>query len=317
VNTTDTGTTIEETAAMLLETDIQEDEAVQTDDEVEAETADEQTDDTDQSEAEPEGEADTDDDAEEAEADEKPDDLITVKVDGKEVAVTLDELKRAYSGNKYIQEGMQKAAAARKEVEGLYHTLQTEREQVASFYQKMMQGQIAQPPQAPNPAMINEDPIGYMAEKAQYDQALAQFQAQQQQFQAIQGQQSAAQAAAQKAYLQEQVKLLTEAIPEFADPAKSDAIKRGFVETAQEFGYSAEEIAQVTDHRALRVLHDAMQYRKLQQSKPRAIEKASNARPVLKPKAAGGMSKQAAADKARARAKATGSVDDVAALLLT
>ena len=74
-----------------------------------------------------EGELDTDE-VEEAEEDERDTEeaeepepeLYTVRVDGKEEKVTLEELTRGYSGQQYVHKGMQEAAAYRKEAEAVY-----------------------------------------------------------------------------------------------------------------------------------------------------------------------------------------------------
>ena len=57
---------------------------------------------------------------------------FTVKVDGQEVAVTLDELKQGYSGQKYVQRGMQEAAMQRKQAEEVYNALLNERQHIAN-----------------------------------------------------------------------------------------------------------------------------------------------------------------------------------------
>ena len=44
--------------------------------------------------------------------------LYQVKIDGEDREVTLDELKRGYSGQKYIQKGMSDVAAQKKSLKG-------------------------------------------------------------------------------------------------------------------------------------------------------------------------------------------------------
>lgn len=106
-------------------------------------------------------------------------------------------------------------------------------------------------------------------------------------------------------------------IPDLADPEKGGAVRTDLVSAGQEYGYSEDEIAQVMDHRALRVLHDAAQYRKLQSSQKAVTEKTAKARPVLKPGAKKrGDSRRKAHEAAAQRARKTGSVEDVAASLI-
>ena len=59
-------------------------------------------------------EGDEEDEAEEAEDAGQTEELYTVKVDGSEQEVTLEDLKRSYSGQAYIQKGMQETADSQK-----------------------------------------------------------------------------------------------------------------------------------------------------------------------------------------------------------
>jgi hypothetical protein len=79
---------------------------------------------------------DSDDDAEDEEDDTdsagKQDPVFTVKIDGTDKQVTLSELKRGYSGQQFVQKGMQEAAGQRKQAEEVYAALLNERQQIAS-----------------------------------------------------------------------------------------------------------------------------------------------------------------------------------------
>jgi len=120
----------------------------------------------------------TDEDAETAEEDAPP--KYTVKVDGKEIEVTLEDLKREYSGQAYIQKGMQQAAEAKKQADALYQTLQQQQAEVIAFAEQIRQQGFKQPPAMPDMAMLEADPIGYMQAEARYRKELGEFQAQQQ-----------------------------------------------------------------------------------------------------------------------------------------
>ncbi len=74
--------------------------------------ADEGTSDEDVTEDEDEGADESEADADEAEPAER---FYTVKVDGREQQVPLNELLRGYSGQAYIQRGMQEVADARQQ----------------------------------------------------------------------------------------------------------------------------------------------------------------------------------------------------------
>jgi len=218
---------------------------------------------------EPEAEDDEDEENEEADAPETPA-TYSVKVDGKEMQVTLEELKRSFSGNAYVQKGMQEAAAVRKEAEALFQTLQNERQQFLATLENVQQQGIMKAPQAPDIRMLDSDPIGYMQEKAKYEIKAQEFQAQQRQLHEQAQRQTALQEQARQVELQEQARLLIEAIPEFAHPEKAAALKTNLVQFASMYRLSAEEVASTVDSRLVRVLYDAYRYNQLSAVKDKA-----------------------------------------------
>jgi len=245
--------------------------------------------------------------------------LYTVKVDGQEVEVSLSDLKQSYSGQAYIQRGMQDAAAQKKQAEQVYQALLQEREQMSTLLNQLNSGEMLTAPKPPNKDLLKTDPIGYMEQKAAYDDAKAEFDNQQAAIAQAQMQQAQQMQYAQEANLQQEMGKLAQVIPDFADPDKGGKLKEDLVSYGTRLGYSAAELGGVTDHRAIVVLHKAMLFDKLQASKGKAVEKASNARPVVKPgaKKSPKVASQKRAKDVQARMKKTGSVDDVASFLLS
>ena len=271
----------------VLEQDTAEAEA-ETETQVEEEAdAEEVADEADAEEAEADDEAEEaeeDDDGEETDADEKPE-TFKVKVDGEEVEVTLDELKRDYSGQKYIQKGMQQAAEARKQAESLYTTLQNERQQFLATLQQVQQQGIIEPPQKPSAELLDQDPIGYMQENAKYEAKMAEYQQQQRQLQEQAARQQQLAQQAHQVQVQEQAKRLVEMIPEFADAEKASQIKNDLLRTGTEaYGFSAEELSSIVDARMVKVLHDAYKWQQLNSGKAKAKKQPAPSKNV-KPKA--------------------------------
>lgn len=249
-----------------------------------------------------------------------PEELYTVKVDGQEVEVNLEDLKRSYSGQAYIQKGMQEAAAAKKEAESVYQQLLNERQQMSNLMAQLQSGQVLQPPQMPDRETFKNDPIGYMEEKMKYDEAKEAYDQQQvAMYQATQQQQQSMQMAHQ-AHLNDEMAKLAQIVPEFGDAEKAGKLRDELLSYGTRLGYSEAEIAEVSDHRAIVVLQKAMKYDQLVAGKDKAVQKASNARPVnVKPgaKKSPTTSRQKAKANAVARMKKSGSVDDVASYLLS
>lgn len=278
-------------------------------------------DDADQADA-----ADEDEGADEDNADDVEDDtaerLFTVKVDGRDQQVPLNELIRGYSGQAYIQQGMRQVAEARQEVSQVYAALQAERQQAAQLFQSLQTGSIPmQPPKMPDQALLQRDPIGYLEARVQYDNDLAAYQQAQMAVQELTQRQTQADEQTRMAFLAEQQQLLTQAIPAFAKAETATKAKQDLLKAGTEiYGYSPEELRQVADHRALRVLYDAAQYRRLMSGKAVAEKRAEQPKtPTIKPgaKVAPQQGKRAKVDQAKAQMRRTGSVDDVARFLLT
>jgi len=243
---------------------------------------------------------------------------IKVKIDGNEVEVTLDELKQGYSGQKYVQKGMQEAAQQRKEAEGVYQALLNERKQISELYQQLQQGGVAQAPTPPSRELFDSDPIGYMEQKMNYDESKSKYDQQMAHLQSVSNQNSEAEKVAKQTYLKQEMQTLQEKIPEFADSNKASKIKERLVQVGREhYGYTPEEIGQVMDHRAIQVLHDAMKYRDVMSGKAKAVAKTQKARPIVK---SGAKKVNDSVAKVRKRQKAklkkSGSIDDALGLIL-
>jgi hypothetical protein len=260
-----------------------------------------------------EAEATEDDETEEVDATEEPT-AYTVKVDGVEQTVTLDELTKSYSGQGYIQKGMQEAAAQKKEAESVYNALQQERANLAQLHKQLQESGVSQAPTMPDHALAMSDPIAYTQEMAQYNAAKTIHDAQSAQFSQVAEQQTQAQQVAQQAYQGEQQRILVEAIPALADPEKAPQLKADLLSAGNHYGFSSDELGGVVDARTIQVLHDAMRYRQLQSGK--AVQKVVKARPVTKPKAKRTISKsQKTRQDQTARLRQSGSIDDALNLL--
>tara|TARA_R110001606_G_scaffold114915_1_gene242628 strand:+ start:446 stop:1447 length:1002 start_codon:yes stop_codon:yes gene_type:complete len=242
----------------------------------------------------------------------------TVKVDGQETEVTLEDLKQGYSGQKYVQQGMQDASAQKKEAEAVYTALTNERQQLAELYQSLQQGNVAAPPEKPTKELFDADPIGYMKQNLEYEEQKGKYDMQMAQLQQVSQQSSEAEATAKQAYLKEQMQILQREIPDFADSKRATALKEQLVNygTAH-YGYTTDEISQITDHRAIKVLHDAMKYQDIVKGKSQAKTKTKSAKPMLKP----GAKKMATPNakvrsRQQAKLKDSGSIDDALNLIL-
>ena len=242
--------------------------------------------------------------------------VFSVKVDGKEEQWTLDQLKQSAAGQAAINKRFQEAAEARKQIEQQAAVLQQQQQQVVALYQQAQNGGL-QAPTPPTRETFESDPIGYMEEKLKYDEAKAQYDQNMFQMQTMQQQNMQAQQEAHQSYLKEQAEVLTQHIPEIADPEKGEVIKNALVKTGMDYGFSAEEMQGVTDARYVRALNDARKYRELVAKRKSAQSKGEKARPVVKAGAKKRVDSNAATrKKAQQRLQKTGSMEDALSLIL-
>ena len=185
--------------ALLQPTEIEETEA----EEEQVAPAEPEAEETEVEEHEEEHEEDDDitedtDDAEDDAASETQ--AFTVKIDGEQKSVSLDELKQGYSGQKFVQKGMQENAQARKQTEEVYNALLESRQQVTELYNRLQNGGVTRQPVKPDIALLDTDPIGYVEQNARYEQDMAAYQSEMAQFQQVQNDQLHAQNLALEAH---------------------------------------------------------------------------------------------------------------------
>jgi hypothetical protein len=326
-DTTANDGSIDAVAASLIEMPAEKVKEEETEDLAQSEQDDAQSQDDGDEAAAEEVDADTDEgtDEGETEADEEEtaEQLFTVKVDGRDQQVPLKELLRGYSGQAYIQQGMKQVASARQETTAVFEALQAERQQLAQVFQAAKSGQIPlQPPAMPSEELLSKDPIGYLEARVKYDKDLAGYQNAQALRQELEARDAEARMQAHRSFLAEQQQQLARAIPALAKPETAAKVKQDLIKAGTEvYGFGIDELEAVADHRLLRVLHDAAQYRRLVSGKA-AVEKQAQQQqrtPVIKPgaKPATQASKNVTTEKAKAQMKRTGSVDDVARFLLS
>lgn len=244
-------------------------------------------------------------------AEEDPQSVFTVKVDGEEVEVTLDQLKQGYSGQKYVQKGMQQAAEARKQAEAVYQALAQERQNLQQLVVGIQQGGLT-PPVEPSRELFHDDPIGYMEAKLEYEDKAAQWNAVQQQLNS----QSQAEAQARQEHARREAQVLMDKIPELRDAKTAAQFKNDIVHAATEYyGFPEEVLGNITNHNELLVLRDAMLYRKMMANEGTVKDKAKKARPVIKPGARKVTTNNDVVRKQRTKLKKTGSVEDALALM--
>lgn len=194
--------------------------------------------------------------------------------------------------------------------------LETQLTEQREFVARLLQSRLPQEPDISltDPHSPNFDPIAYQHQRAQYDIAIREMtQLQQANQQAEQRRQEEfAQERAKKS--EAELARLVEVVPVLKDQTRFNAFARDAKEYGEKFGFSPQELVEGIgyDHRMAKVLYQAIQWEKLQASKPKAQSKVEGRPPVT----TGGKRLSPDSQKARAksvamdRLKSSGSVDD-------
>jgi len=243
-----------------------------------------------------------------------------VKVDGQELEVTLDELKRGYSGQKYIQKGMTEVAENRKNFEQLQQEVSQERQILRQMLEQAKNGAIPAIPEYPPEEMKETDLLGYNMRTEEYRRAVEKRQEWEQNAKWVAQREQQERDRLHAENLNQQAMRLAEWMPEFKDEAKRQVFVKEMTENAKEhYKLTDEQISTVQTAEEVMILSDAIKWRQLQANKPNAKKKAEGARPVVKPaaKRSASAAKSRNKDKALDAMKRSGSADDVANWLLS
>ena len=248
--------------------------------------------------------------------DETKPEIFTVKVDGKEVEVTLDELQKGYSRTQDYTRKTQQLAEARKAAEAELQAIRAEREQYAQLLGALSeQVKTAAEPKIDWDRLYKEDPIEYVRQREvmrENREKAAAIQAEQQRLAEIAQQEQMQQFQAVKA---KESEALLEALPAWKDPAKAKAEKAMLVEFGQKMGFTPQELGNIFDHRVVLALRKAALYDQMQ-AKRQGIKPVTNNGPrPAKPGAAGRVSQMSESARANQRLAKTGRVQDAASAI--
>lgn len=180
----------------------------------------------------------------------------------------------------------QKSQALAKEREELHSSIQKQVEPKLKEYDEKLQTYERAVWQALAPevngtdwnALARDNPAEWAQKMQQVTNVNNVLQAVQRERQQLAAQaQEAAQKQMQK-QIREAQEILQNEIPSWSNDLYSKILKNG-----EEYGYKAEELSQIADPRAIKVLHDAMQYRALKKAKPQVEKKVVDVPKVVKP----------------------------------
>jgi len=291
--------TIEQAASLLMQTpqgqsDEQDamppDEAITDADlamPLEADADDIQEYDLDEADAEEEDQADPDFD--EGEFEEQ--DVYTVRVNGEDVDVTLEEALKGYQREADYTRKTQELAQARKAFEAEqqeFEAVRTETSQLRDAYGQTLQ-QLEQ--QMTND--LGQEPDWDQAyqnlDAKEYARLVQNWQTRKENLQKVQverarvaKEQAREHEKIMRQHLAHQSDLMLQKLPQWKDEKVRNSERAELIAHAKTLGYTDDEIANAADHRAIVALYDSWQLSKINASTPEAKRKVRNAPKMAK-----------------------------------
>ena len=203
---------------------------------------------------------------------EASEELYSVKVNGQEEKVNLNELLAGYSRQKDYSTKTNQLAEERRNLENERTKTQTEIEAVKierDKYATQLKSFLKQDKEEDIDwdKAYNEDPIEYVRLKAESDRKKEIRQKAETELKSIEAKQQKEKEEQYKQYVTSQSALLEEKVPEYADPVKGDKLKLGVKNYLNEIGFSDQELSMLTDHRTVMVAIEGMKYNQLKKAK--------------------------------------------------
>lgn len=232
----------------------------------------------------------------------------TVRVDGEEVQVTIDELLSGYSRTQDYTRKTMALADQRKSLETELDQIRQERAQLTQVLEQI---DVQDQEQEPNwEALYQQDPQQWAVQREMWRTKQERKRALVEEKQRLlQAQESDKQRIVAQFVEQERGKL-AEVLPQWRDEKVAKAEKAKVADYAKKIGFTDQEIAQFYDHRAVTTLYKAMKFDELNGGKPKAKKQAT---PVAKAGAATTTPKaRDAYRKSQQRLAKTGKVADAA-----
>ena len=196
-----------------------------------------------------------------------------IKVNGKPVKVTLDELMSGYQRDSDYRRKTMELADERRLLEEEVNKAKSESDAVAKLRQdyatRLSEIENSMQPDANIDwaKLYETDPDEYHRKKIEVEnksKALETIKAERQR--AIQEQQQE-QTKVFNQYLEQQKKLLADKEPEYVDPVKGEGLRKDMTSYLKKEGYSDQELNMMVDHRSFVIAKKAMLYDKMMNSK--------------------------------------------------
>ena len=242
--------------------------------------------------------------------------LYTIKVDGEETEVTLEELQNGYSRQRDYTRKTQELAQQRKAIEAQQQEVSQKDAIYSQLLPKMeatLKGELENEPDWS--ALYEADPIAYVREKDIWNEKKQKLQAVQAEAQRLQQESAMEQQKKLQQFVEYGNQQLLEQIPEWQDNEVASKEKMAIRDYGVNvLGYTPQEMDSVYDYRVLLGLRNAwLQHKTVQATKVKPTEKKAAAR-TARPGTSNVPKSTTPVKKARQKLAKTGKVQDAAKL---
>ena len=243
----------------------------------------------------------------------------TIKVDGKDVEVTLDELQAGYSRQADYTRKSQVLAEQRKKAEEELAATQQERQRYISQLEQFntqADSKLNELKSTDWTRLKEEDPTEYMLKRDQYRELQENKRTVEEEQKNLQYKSQQEQQAKWQEELVRQQEIMAQRLPEWNDPEKGAKLKQNIKSFALKTGFTEQEVDSLIDARSVDVLHKAMLYDNLLAAK--ISKKKSKVVPKVTKPGSPPTKGEVSSDKVkaqRARLRRTGHVKDASSVI--
>ena len=187
----------------------------------------------------------------------------TIKVDGKDVEVTLDELQAGYSRQADYTRKSQVLAEQRKQADEELAATQQERQRYLSQLEQFntqADSKLNELKSTDWTKLKEEDPTEYMLKRDQYRELQENKRTVEEEQKNLQYKSQQEQQIKWQEELGRQQEIMAQRLPEWNDPTKGPKLKQDIKSFAVKTGFSEQEVDSLIDARSVDVLHKAMLY---------------------------------------------------------
>ena len=243
----------------------------------------------------------------------------TVKVDGKDVKVTQEELLAGYSRQADYTRKSQVLSEQRQKADSELAATQQERQRYLSQLEQFntqADSKINELAKTDWTQLKEEDPTEYMLKRDQYRELQENQRLITEEQKNIHYKQGQERETAWNAELQRNQQIISQRVPDFHDPEKGPKLKQDIKSFAVKKGFSEQEVDSLIDARSVDILHKAMLYDKLLTAK--ISGKKSKVVPKVQRPGSPASRDEISSDKLkakRARLKRSGHISDAQSLI--